>query len=195
MKKLALVFIAVFITACVTINVYFPEAKAREVAEDSVKRIMGLEDKEGGESQRDKQSSIDALQEYAYLASNAIVEFVIPSAHAKGISPAVTKLENSLKSKMQQVAPYLDKGAVGLTNDGLLTMKNPKAVSPKERGKVNKLVNSINNERKALYKESARALGNPQWQKKQQMTYAKTWIKQAKKGWWYQDGSGAWKQK
>ena len=192
MKKLVLVFLAVFITACVTINVYFPEAKATQVAEDSVKRIMGLEEKEGKE---DKQSSLEVLQEYAYIASNAVVDFVIPSAHAKGISPAVTKLEKSLKSKMKQVAPYISKGAVGLTNDGLLTVKNAKAVSPKERGKVNKLVNSINSERMALYKESARALGNPQWQKKQQMTYAKTWIKQAKKGWWYQDGSGAWKQK
>ncbi len=191
MKKLIFIAIAVFITACVTINVYFPEAKAKEVAEDSVKRIMGIEEKKEG----DKQSSIESLQEFAYVASNTIVEFVIPSAHAAGISPAVTKLENSLKSKMQQVSTYLDSGAVGLTNDGLLTMKNNKAVSPKERGKVNKLVNSINNERTALYKESARALGNPQWQKKQQMTYAKTWIGQAKKGWWYQDSSGAWKQK
>ncbi|THB70983.1 MAG: DUF1318 domain-containing protein [Gammaproteobacteria bacterium] len=191
MKKLLVLAVAVFITACVTINVYFPEAKAREVAEDSVKRIMGLDEKK----ENDKQSSLDQLQHYAYLASSAVVDFVIPSAHAKGISPAVTKLENSLKSKMGQVAPYLNKGAVGLTSDGFLTVKNAKAVSPKERGKVNKLVTSINKERKALYKESARALGNPQWEKKQQMTYAATWIKQAKKGWWYQDRSGSWKQK
>ncbi len=193
MKKIVLIAFAVFVTACVTINVYFPEAKATEVAEDSVKRIMGLDDKNKEGS--DKQSSLDKVQKYVIVASHAIVDFVIPPAHAKGISPAVTKLENSLKSKMQQVAPYLDKGAVGLTNDGLLKMKNPKVISPKERGKVNKLVSGINKERMALYKESARALGNPSWQKKQQMTYAKTWINQAKSGWWYQDSSGAWKQK
>ncbi len=192
MKKLILIAAVAFITACVTINVYFPEAKAKEVAEDSVKRIMGLEDeKEAG----DKQSALDQVQEFAFIASTAIVDFVIPSAHAQGISPAVTKLENSLKAKMQQVAPYLDNGAVGLTNDGFLTSKNAKAVSPKERGKVKKLITAINSERKGLYKESARALGNPSWEKKQQSTYAQTWINQAKKGWWYQDKSGAWKQK
>ncbi len=194
MKKLVLIAAVVFITACVTINVYFPEAKAKEVAEQSVEYMMGV-DKAKEKDGDDKQSSLEQVQEFAYIASVAIVDFVIPSAHAKGISPAVTNLEGSIRAKMQQAAPYLDKAAIGLTNDGFLTTKNAKAVSPKERGKVKKLITAINSERKALYKESARALGNPSWEKKQQSTYAQTWIKQAKKGWWYQDKSGAWKQK
>ena len=99
-----------------------------------------------------------------------------------------------MKARHDNLKPYYDNGAIGLTDDGLVTMHDAKAISLKDRNKVNGLLAEENKDRKALYAEIARANGHPEWQDDIQNTFAKRWISNAAKGWWYQQG-GNWKQK
>lgn len=185
-KRMGTCFMFLMLTACVTINVYFPEAKAREAAEKNVKEIMGLQKEEAA---KDSQSSNLQLNPQQILAS--VVDFVFPTAHAA--SPGEEKIKAVLRQRFPQLEPFLAAGAIGFTQDGLLAIKDMNAVAPKDKGKVKSLVNADNNDRNALYKESARALGNPKWEDKQRKIYAQEWIKQAKqKGYFYKDASGNW---
>jgi len=99
-----------------------------------------------------------------------------------------------MKSRHNQLETFFNSGAVGLTDDGLVTVRDAKAVALKDRNTLNGLVADENKDRKALYAEIARANGHPEWQDDIQNTFAKRWISNAAKGWWYQQG-GSWKQK
>ena len=109
-------------------------------------------------------------------------------------SAAVTAIQANMKTRHNNLKPYFDNGAVGLTNQGLVGMHNIKAVSLKDRNKLNGLIADENKDRQALYAEISRANGHPEWQAEIQATFARRWIDKAAKGWWYQSGS-SWKQK
>jgi len=52
-----------------------------------------------------------------------------------------------------------------------------------------------NRDRQAVYREIAIANNHPEWEAQIRETFAKQWLQQARPGWYYQDASGAWKQK
>ena len=65
----------------------------------------------------------------------------------------------------------------------------------KERNKVKKLVADENKDRNALYKEIARANGQPKWEKNIRQTFARVWVEESRAGVWYEDAKGRWRQK
>lgn len=109
-------------------------------------------------------------------------------------TPAVNALKHSLRDRFHELRPYLDSGAVGLTADGLLAVRNAGAVPLSARQQVSALVAAQNRDRNALYVEIARANGHPEWQAEIRDTFAQRWIQRAKPGWWVQSGGG-WTQK
>jgi hypothetical protein len=46
-----------------------------------------------------------------------------------------------------------------------------------------------------LYREIARANGHPEWEKDIRKTFARVWVQEAGRGYWYQDARGQWRQK
>ena len=82
-----------------------------------------------------------------------------------------------------------------MDSKGLLTLRDPKAVSIKERNTVNQLVAAENQDRNALYAEIARANGHPEWEDDIRDTFARRWVSNAPSGWYFKDNSGNWKQK
>jgi len=110
-------------------------------------------------------------------------------------TPAITVIKESLKNQHQQLRPYYDSGAVGLTRDGMVAVRDAKLVPLSERQKLNSLVAAQNKDRSALYKEIAVANGHPEWESEIRSTFAERWISKAKSGWWVQNASGAWIQK
>jgi uncharacterized protein YdbL (DUF1318 family) len=64
-----------------------------------------------------------------------------------------------------------------------------------ERNSVRKLVAEENADRTNLYREIAAANGHPEWETDIRTTFAERWASKAPAGWYYQDASGAWKQK
>jgi uncharacterized protein YdbL (DUF1318 family) len=60
---------------------------------------------------------------------------------------------------------------------------------------MNTAVADDNRDRNALYREIAVANGHAEWEAQIRETFAQQWVASARAGWWYQDASGAWKQK
>lgn len=105
-------------------------------------------------------------------------------------TPAISSLKGSMQARHAQLAGHYASGAVGLTRDGLVAVKDANAVPLKDRQAVNSLVAAENNDRNALYREIATANGHPEWESEVRSTFAQRWVQKAQGGWWYQDGGG-----
>ena len=185
---------ALGLAACVTINVYFPEAAAEKAAD----RI--IEDVWGPATQGQEQSALPREAGELLLASaRGVLDLLVPAAEAQAdiniSTPAIRKLTASMESRHGQLAKYYDSGAVGLTAGGLVDLRDGNAVPLAERNTVRKLVADENADRSALYREIAAANGQPAWEADIRQTFAERWIAKARAGWWYQDAAGRWKQK
>lgn len=109
-------------------------------------------------------------------------------------TPGVNALKQSMRERFHELRPYLDSGAVGLTDDGLLAVRDASAVPLAARQALNALIAAQNRDRNALYAEIARANGHPEWEGEIRNTFAQRWIQRAQPGWWVESGGG-WTQK
>jgi uncharacterized protein YdbL (DUF1318 family) len=182
------------LAACVTINVYFPAAAAEKAADRIIEDIWGPGQEP--EPAGNEQSSIGGAAGDALFAA---LDFVIPAAHAQAdidiSSPAIRALTSSMKSRAGQLDPFFSSGAIGLTSDGLVEIRDANAVPLADRNRVRKLVADDNADRNALYREIASANGHPEWESDIRSTFAERWIANARAGWYYKSSSGAWTKK
>lgn len=200
MRKMAIslaVLITVFSVACVTINVYFPEAAAVEAADRIIDKVRGEDSAEPTTRLQPDRSN----QPSPVVAMAAgLGRLLISDARAQEAidfdrpSPEKTALENSLAARFPSLRPYLDSGAIGLADSGLLEIRDRNLVPLKERNTVLQLVAAQNNDWNALYAEIARLNNHPEWQDSIRRTFAERWAAKADKGWYYREG-GTWKQK
>jgi uncharacterized protein len=109
-------------------------------------------------------------------------------------TPTIVAIKASMTGRHSQLLPHYNSGAVGLTKDGFIAVKDATAVPLKDRGGINSLVADENSDRAKLYKEIAAGNGHPEWQNDIQNTFAGRWIDKAQAGWHYQSG-GAWVKK
>ena len=109
-------------------------------------------------------------------------------------TPGVNAIKQSMQARHSQLAPHYASGAVGLTSDGLVSLRDAGAVPLPQRQAVNGLVAAENRDRNALYAEIANANGHPEWQAEIRSTFAQRWMQRAQPGWWVQSGGG-WSQK
>ena len=110
-------------------------------------------------------------------------------------TPAIAAIQKSMQQRFAELKPFLDSGAVGLTRDGNVALRDANAVALPQRQQVNALIAAENADRAALYREIARANGKPEWENEIRNTFAQRWIERAPAGWYYQNASGAWVQK
>ena len=185
-----------FVAACVTINVYFPAEAAEKAADRIIRDVYGEQPLET-ETPVEPQSRIQPRM----LPSVGIVllDWFISPAQAKADisvnTPAIQQLQASMEKRHRKLAPYYKSGAVGMTGNGEIIVRDQKLVAMKDRNAVKGLVSKENRDRSALYKEIASANGHPEWEAEIRSTFAKRWVGNAPAGWWYQDKKGAWKQK
>lgn len=198
MKISGLFTLLLLLAACVTINIYFPAAQAEEAAERIVDDILGNPQPDADKKTEKKGA---ALQQplYQYMASQTL-EFFIPSAQAaqpdfNASSPAVRKLQASMKSRNSALTPHYNSGAVGFTRDAMIGIHDAAAISLKDRNKVQGLISDENRDRSELYRAIAEANGHPEWEPEIRATFARTWVEKAAGGWWYQNAKGSWVQK
>jgi len=109
-------------------------------------------------------------------------------------TPAINALKASMQKRHAQLAPHYNSGAVGLTGDGKVAVRNAKALPLKDRQGINALVATENADRGKLYKEIAVANGHPEWESGIRNSFARRWIDKAQRGWFYQK-AGAWVKK
>ena len=110
-------------------------------------------------------------------------------------TPAIAGLQASMQQRHTQLTGFYGSGAVGLTRDGNIALRDANAVPLPQRQQVNSLVAAENQDRAALYREIARANGKPEWENDIRATFAQRWIEKALAGWYYQNASGAWVRK
>jgi uncharacterized protein YdbL (DUF1318 family) len=186
----------VLLAACVTINVYFPAAAAEKAAEKFVDDVLGESPTQGHlDRARDMPDSI------ALIAARGLVDFLVPSAEAQQPEIEInTPQINTIKARMAQrqrehLNAFFDAGAIGFSNNGLVTIRDRAAVSLADRRKLESVVADENRDRSAVYREIAVANGHPEWEKEIQEIFARQWISNARPGWYYQDSGGQWRQK
>lgn len=109
-------------------------------------------------------------------------------------TPAIAAIKSSMQTRHAQMQSFYASGAIGLTQDGYIAVKDASAVPLSQRGGLAGLVKDENSDRARLYKEIAAANGHPEWQGEIQSTFAGRWIDKAQAGWFYQK-DGAWLKK
>jgi uncharacterized protein len=200
----------VLLAACVTVNVYFPAAAAEQAADQIIDTVTGSgsSQPQGSNQSQKPQSSTqkpapglaDNVSTILLAAAGNVLELLVPAAHAQGAAnldvntPEIRAVTGSMQARFGQLKPYLDSGAVGLTADGHVEVRDANAIPLAERAKVKGLVAEENRDRDTLYAEIAKANGHPEWKSDIQSTFARRWIERAAPGTFYQDGGG-WKQK
>lgn len=110
-------------------------------------------------------------------------------------TPAVSALKSSMGTRFPQLKPLFDAGAIGLTRNGRVEIRDPAAIPLAQRQAATSLVAAENRDREALYREIARANGHPEWEGDIDKTFGARWMDKAQAGWWIQDNSGQWKRK
>ena len=199
-KKYPLLTSLLLITACVTINVYFPAAAAESAADKIIQEVYGDDEALDSDS---NMSDVDSQSGISRLNTNVLISFlqsIIPAAQAQQpdiniSSPGINKMKSMMKQRHKKLSPNYSSGAVGMENNGLITLHNVKAVALKQRNVVKKLVTDENRDRNQLYKEIAKTNGHPEWETDIRKTFARRWIANAPQGWWYKDSSGKWQTK
>ena len=194
---------AVLLTACVTINVYFPAAEAKEAAKEFVEKVIGDEVSPpappvpgGGSASRATAVPAGAMARIDWLSLVGI-----GAAHAQGQpditikTPAIQAIQARMAARFDaQLRAGFDAGALGFAADGTIVVRDAAKLQLKDRVAVNQAVADDNRDRKAVYREVAVANGHPEWEAQIREVFARQWVDSARPGWWYQSG-GAWKQK
>ncbi len=203
MRLPVLFALLVLVTACVTINVYFPAAAAQEAADLIINRVYGTEGEvtkpvePAADPSKQPQSKVDGTFTVALMGTlNWLVtpaEAAEPNIDVK--SPAIQSITAGMEARHPNLAPNYANGAIGMTSDGQIVARDLNSIPLRDRSKVQQLIAEENKDRAALYSEIARANGHPEWGDEIRATFARRWVANAPGGWWYQDASGGWKQK
>lgn len=200
MRKLVyglLTMLAVALVGCVTINVYFPEAAAQKAADQFIGTVI-----DSAPAPASKENEPSPPPKKDNQPSAMLLDLLIPAAYAADVPNLriQTATTEAIHGRMQErfrstLAPLFNSGAVGFTQDGLVAVRDAAKVPLDQRAGVNAAVADENRDRNALYREVANANNHPEWESQIRATFAKGWIERARAGWYYQDSSGAWKQK
>ncbi len=182
---------ALLVSACVTINVYFPAAEAREAAREFVEDVIDdpanapPDNGDGGMALRfDPWMLLGIAPAHAQAQPDITIE-----------TPAIQALKAKMESRFATLRPHFTSGALGFTNDGLVVVRDAAKLDLRERVSVNQLVADDNRDRRAVYREIAVANGHPEWESQIRSVFSQQWIASARSGWWYQDAGGSWRQK
>lgn len=206
--RVATLVAAAVLAACVTINVYFPEAAVKDLSEqieDEVRRQAaddaGAETPEPPAAQSEGRAAAGSVP-VAYLlasvltgASPAYAQDEVPTPEIT--NPAIRKIIDSRAQRLPELNRYKDQGVLGESNQALVEIRDLDALSDlRERAAVQRLVKAENADREQLFREIAAAKDVELSQLPRiRETYAQTLREKAKKGHWIQLPDGTWKQK
>ena len=196
---------AVALTACVTINVYFPAAEAKEAAREFVEKVIG-DDAQPAPKPQDKPGGQSAYMPSSERSLASRIDWLslvgIGTAHAQGQpditikTPAIQAIQARMAQRFEsQLKPHFESGALGITNDGAIDVRDAAKVPLPQRVGVNQAVAEQNRDARAVYREIAVANDHPEWEQQIRAVFARQWIDSARGGWWVQDAGGGWKQK
>lgn len=144
---------AIFIFACVTINIYFPAEKVESVAGDIVNDIRGPGSGEEEKPQGKDKSSLLQKTMLALTPSPVWAQEVTEVSN-----PTIRALKQRMRSRYSQMKPYYQKGMLKEGNNGYVSVGSTSGLGLKEKRDLNAFVEAENRDRKTLYVEVAKAL-------------------------------------
>jgi uncharacterized protein YdbL (DUF1318 family) len=179
------------VLACITVNLYFPEAEVKKTADEIVEEIRQKEAKD--------KPAPEAVKKEA--RGSASVGFrLIPAAFAQQetsvSNPAIRALKQAMKQRFPSLKPFYDADRIGESNTGLVEVREEGGLSLKDKAALRGLVKDENDDRMKLYAEVAKALNiDPGQIGRIQKIFAASWINAASPGWWVQEENGEWVKK
>lgn len=209
--------ICALLAACaiITVNVYFPEKAVKEAYKslDDVLLKNGAEKapdaekqpavKPGGTDGKPQSRLFDTLPSLSFSAvAHAAENYADDLAIELGSMPEVIKAYEEMSKRLPRLTALFDSAAVGLTSQGLVTVRDRTKITAQDDG----LINSENQSRKVIVGSMAKAIlkitkvkeskgALDQVLGKAAATYAETRREAAKPGWWIQLQNGRWIQK
>jgi len=178
------------VLACITVNIYFPEATVKQAAAEIVDEI------------RKTDAEKKAAEPFAGLprVGGPAAFSLVPAAYAQEATsvstPAIRALKESMKARFAALQSYLAAGNIGESNKGLLEVRDEAGLNLQAKAALRNLVKDENGDRTKLYAEVAKALNIEASQVERiQKIFAAEWAKSAAPGWWIQQENGAWVKK
>jgi len=180
-----------FVTACITVNIYFPEATVKKTAEEIVEEIRQKE------AAKEEQNSPRGIVSGAPFRLSSLFATPVYAQEATTVStPSIRALKKAMKDRFPALKPFFDGGHIGETNKGMLDIRGEAGLDLKAKAAVRNLVKDENGDRTKLYAEVAKALNIEAGQiERIQKIFAESWIKSAAPGWWVQNEDGKWVKK
>lgn len=189
-RYISLMAIAAVMTlaACVTINVYFPEAAAERAADRFIQDVIG----DNGRAEAPPPPTSGGFQWSSLLIASAYAQ--TPNINID--TPQIQAIKERMAERHRsQLSAWYAAGAIGFTNNGLVEIRDRSAVPLADRRNLERVVAEENSDRNAVYREIAVANGHPEWESDIRETFARQWISNARSGWYYQQADGSWTQK
>jgi uncharacterized protein YdbL (DUF1318 family) len=199
LRKSFLYSIVFFITSCVTINIYFPAAAVEKAADKIVEEVWGAPARQPEQQEQKKPNEPQSM--IPDLLKVALILIGPNDAYAQGAdinitTPAIRKLKGSIQERADSIKPFMDSENVGISDDGLLLIRNTEGLNLKDKANLKRIIEAENKDREALYEEIAKANNFPPDRISDiKKIFADSWIKNARKGWWFQDKDGKWIKK
>ncbi len=200
MKRSFMYMLLLFAVSCITINIYFPAAAVEKAADRIVEEVWGeqeniQENNDTLNKQGEPQSRLKNILRVVFSKLGPEEAFA-QEADINVTTPAIRKLKQSIQNRAGSIKPFMESGNVGISRDGLLVLRSGSGLKLKDKANISRLLSAENSDREALYIEIAKAnkfsMDKVPDIKK---IFAGSWIKKAKKGWWYQNQGNEWTQK
>lgn len=214
---LLIVLSSLILSACVTINVYFPAAAAEKAADRIIDEVWGKEstsdkspssvkpESKTTEPAKDNKpakpepTKTDKQSDASFWFGKALLK-LIPAVAANELdinvaTPAINTLQANMAARHKVLEAFYRSGGIGFTANGLIGIHDASMIALKSRSEAQRLIAEENADRTELYQEIANANGQPEWEENIRQIFASRWIQRAQAGWWYQESNGKWKRK
>jgi uncharacterized protein len=217
-SKWLLVIACFLLAACavITVNVYFPEKAAKEAYKSLDEMLLKNGDKSPSGEMTPPPAPMEPQAKPQSRLFNELPAFsLVPAAYAADTDadaealaielssmPEVLKAYDEMSRRLPRLNALFASGAVGLTNQGLVSVREKAKVAAQDEN----LLSAENQSRKTLVMSMAKAILKLNKQKeskaaldlvlgKAAATYADTKREAAQPGWWVQFENGRWVQK
>jgi hypothetical protein len=207
MKKakgiIGILFLMLLSCAIITVNIYFPEKDVREAYKELEKELM-TPGGQGKEPKTKPEGKPESSSRFELIASAQAQETGMADNIAQIVRkmPEVVSAYRDMGARLGDIDRLRDSGAVGEGNNGMLTVRDDKLMTPEARN----LLAAENENRRTVMNGMARAIirinraQENDLNRKQVLPQA---IEQfaglrrdsARKGWWIQDPNGNWGRK
>ena len=110
-------------------------------------------------------------------------------------TPPVVVVKHALAQRTSRLIRFYEAGEIGLGADGLIYLRDGAKLSLAKRQIAEKLIDTDNEERKALIQALADSNGRRDAEPEVWKLMQARWHQQWKSGWWLRDADGKWSRK